>query len=435
MADTGQTATTDSQDAIFVDANGNVGLSISQPTARLDVSGDLNVSGPVTSADTMTAKGFLGDGTALTVGGPAPLQAALDAKFDKAGGTVSGALTVAGGLTVGTIAAPGPAPVQFTSPVVAPDVRSANINQYSMYPMSGAVFHQDIFEAQANGAIIKIGSPDYDATSWTSSNPWNRRPMIRFGGNNEQDGNGAMVTIPAGYDTVWIRVLGDRWNAIHAYAVDRAADLGTWAGGQRYGNSYCPDGTLTDGTRSSHQWLPIYVGFSGRIALISKPNTSDGFWLSGLAFTANPWAHAAQSSEAFHWGLNNGDQIDDGYWGGDVDCGVSPQSTWKLMVPFVNSGRDKLLYVVTENNDSNLQAHDGILVAGVPVGRLRASFDNPFARHWNSKMYSRYLAVIVPANMIKSSGFVPVQIDMTHQQDEFRFREIGSHDLDMPISK
>ncbi|MGH3191827.1 MAG: hypothetical protein ACRDOL_32210, partial [Streptosporangiaceae bacterium] len=39
----------------------------------------------MTAKETVTAKGFLGDGTGLTVNGPATLQAALDAKFDKAG--------------------------------------------------------------------------------------------------------------------------------------------------------------------------------------------------------------------------------------------------------------------------------------------------------------------------------------------------------------
>ena len=67
---------TDSKDAIFVDAQGNVGLSNSKPAARLDVNGDASVSGTVTATHTVTAKGFLGDGTGLTVNGPATLQAA-----------------------------------------------------------------------------------------------------------------------------------------------------------------------------------------------------------------------------------------------------------------------------------------------------------------------------------------------------------------------
>ena len=72
---------------------------------------------------------------------------------------------------------------------------------------------------------------------------------------------------------------------------------------------------------------------------------------------------------------------------------------------------------------------------GTNIGRLRATFDNPFARHWNSKMYERYAAVFVPANLTVASGFGNVQIDTGHQSENFKFREIGTHDLEVPISR
>ena len=407
MEDTGQPGATDSQDAIFVDAQGNVGLSTSKPAARLDVSGDASVSGTVTATQTVTAKGFLGDGTGLTVNGPATLQAALDAKFDKAGGTVSGALTVAGGLTVGAVAAPGTAPVQFSSPVVAPNVQSTNLNQYSMYPMTGAVIYQDIFAAKSAGAIVKFGSPSYDDTSYPSSNPWNHRTIIKYGSNSEQDGNGALVTIPAGFDTIWIRVLGDRWNVVHAYALDRrpAISASGWAGTARATRTALTDRSATARIRRTNGSLSTWASAAGWLSFPSPIPTQE-FWVSGLAFTKNPWAHAAQSAVAFVWGLNGGDTINwEGVWGSDVDCSVSPQTMKMLKVPFVNSGRDKLLYVIGENNDPNRLAHDGVWLNGTNIGRLRASFDNPFARHWNSKMYERYAAVFVPANLTVASGF------------------------------
>ena len=48
-------------------------------------------------------------------------------------------------------------------------------------------------------------------------------------------------------------------------------------------------------------------------------------------------------------------------------------------------------------------------------------------------MYERYAAVIVPANLITASRFINVQINMRHQNDNFQFREIGTHDLEVPI--
>jgi hypothetical protein len=37
--------------------------------------------------------------------------------------------------------------------------------------------------------------------------------------------------------------------------------------------------------------------------------------------------------------------------------------------------------------------------------------------------------------MITASGFWTVQIDTGHQNDNFKFREIGTHDLEVPISQ
>jgi len=428
--------------------NGYVGIGTTAPSAMLTVNGDLTFTAAPTT--------IRADGGRLHITGGEILYllnksgVIIGKEWGGTGGlTVEGDLHtggnvgIGGTLTVGTVAAPGTAPVQFTSPVVVPNVQSTNLNQYSMYPMSGAQIHQDIFDAVASGAIVKLGSPAYNDTTYTSSNLWYSRRIISFGGNNEQDGNGAQVTIPAGFDTLWIRVLGDRWNVVHAY-VAGVADLGLWAGGHHDGNSYCPDGSLSDGwnppqntpVNTVHQWLPIYVGFSDvprSIALVPKTGTDQAFWLSGVAFTVNPWAHARQSAVAFLWGLNGGDKISGGdMWGSDVRCYPPAQTVMTFMVPFVNSGRDKLLYVIGVNDGTNHMAHDGVLVNGTYVGRLRASFDNPFARHWNSKMYERYAAVIVPASLIKSSGFGRVQIDMRHQ-DDFQFREVGTHDLEVPI--
>jgi hypothetical protein len=455
---------TDSLDALFVDADGKVGISTSQPKAALDVEGDVFVS------KTVTAESFLGNGSNLSVFVDANLLEALDAKLDNAGGTVSGPLTVGGDLTVTGI-------TTFQSPIVAPNVQSTNLNQYSMYPstpeypkvdsLSGAVIYQDIFEALNANAIANMGlsPPSYNDTRYKAPNPpWNHRELIMFGGPDEGDGHGAMVTVPNGCDTVWIRVCGERWNAVHAYVPDSnnavATDLGVWLGGYRGANSYCPDGSLDDGAyyefevkdSSScpasfeksgniyHQWLPIYVGNVASVALVSTklqsgPASNGDLYLSGLAFTTNPWTHAVQSAMAFGSGLNGGDRVQYyGWFKSDIDCSVAPQSTSRLRVPFVKSGRDKLLYVVARDSTDNSLSHDGVLVNGTKVGRLRASFDNPFARHWNSKVSERYVAVIVPDDLVPASGFQDVQIDMTHQSGSFYFREVGTHGLETPIS-
>ena len=404
----------DSDDALFIDEKGNVGIGTNHPGAKLDVKGDIN------SAGTVNAEKFEGDGSALAVEGSGILKEALDKKFDKAGGKVEGSLDVNGLVRARTFA-------------------STNPLRHRMYP-NDPVVYQDIFEALEKGAIAKLGNPVYDDTTY-SKTPWNDRRIIKYGGNNEKDGNGAKVIIPQGkgFNTVWVRVLGERWTVIHAYFLDGAQeDLGLWPGGWRSANSYCPDGSLSDGYRTQHQWLPIPVGRAGEVALIAKPHTGSDFWLSGLAFSRNPWAHAAQSAVGYYWALNGGKGTywtkDWHNWNGDSLSRIDPKTNLELKVPVVPSGRDKLLYLIEHNNNWNGCMHTGITVNDQKIERFMATYDSPFARHWNSKRFERYIAARIPANLIaKDDRWLSVRIDMSKQDNGIHFREIGTHDLDMPL--
>ena len=77
--------------------------------------------------------------------------------------------------------------------------------------------------------------------------------------------------------------------------------------------------------------------------------------------------------------------------------------------------------------------HNGISVNGQSIERFLACYDNPFARHWNSKIYERYLAARIPAALIPADAkWLNVRIDMSQQSHSIHFREIGSHDLEIP---
>ncbi len=329
--------------------------------------------------------------------------------------------------------------------ITAPNIPSTNPLVHRMYPANPKV-HQNIFTAKNEGAIAKLGSPDYNEASYTENKPWNHHPIIAYGGNNESDGNGAKVIIPDGFDTVWVRVLGDRWNVIHAYFLDGGhEDLGNWAGGFRAFNCCCPDGSLSDGSTKTndvhtfhHQWLPIPAGRSGELALISKKHTNNSsFWISGLAFSRNPWAHAAQSAVGYYWAVNGGDKTTwaGGWekWKGDVLSGITHGTKLELKVPVVHSGRDKLLYIIEHDNNWNGCMHTGVTVENIEIERFISTYDNPFARHWNSKRYARYIAARIPSRLMQPDArHLSVHIDMTKQNLHIHFREIGTHDLDPP---
>jgi hypothetical protein len=312
-------------------------------------------------------------------------------------------------------------------------IPATNPLNHRMYPDDPQVY-QDIFQALGK-AIVKLGNPNYDDKTYGPNNPWNGLPMIKFGNNDQQDGNGAEITIPPDYDTVWVRVRGDRWNVIKAYYLDRdQEDLGLWVGGLRRLNSYSPDGSPPDEYWDFHQWIPIPAGRAGRLALISKPHTNDNFWISGLAFSKNPWAHATQSARGYNWSINGGSGVEwaDDSWNNDVLGKIPETKVALLKVPIVPSGRDKLLYMIEHNSNWNSALHTGIGVNGSPIERFLTTYDNPFARHWGTKPWCRYLAARVPASLISNSRYIDVTIDMSRQNRPLNFREVGTHDLDVP---
>ena len=474
-------------DALFIDPQGRVGIGTIKPDKTLDVNGTLNVAKD-TSLSTTGIKGTLTvtDGN-VAIGGKANTdkQVSLQLRSGNMAANYESSQITFGynntdsyrhtiksrhhsGQQMGNAldfyvwkhATDGAAPagvhtmslnggnvgIGITEPNTKLDVdgvvrakvfAATSPMRHWMYPADAKVY-QDVFDARAAGVIAKLGNPKvYDDTSHnTNQKLWADRRMIKFGGGNETHGNGLKVTIPEGYNTVWIRVLGDRWNVVHAYFLDGAGEnLGLWTGGRRGSNSYAPDGTLTDGLKYHQQWVPIPAGRSGDLALVSKPNTNADFWISGVAFSKNPWAHAVQSGISYHWKVNGGDATEWGHddWNGDLISRIKRMTNWELKVPVVYSGRDKLLYLVEHNSNWNGTMHTGITVNGTAIQRFRATYDNPFARHWNSKQYERYVAAYIPASVIRANErFLSVKIDMGKQDEDINFREIGTHDVETP---
>ena len=76
--------------------------------------------------------------------------------------------------------------------------------------------------------------------------------------------------------------------------------------------------------------------------------------------------------------------------------------------------------------------HTSLSVNGLLIERFRTTYDNPFARHFNSKIYSKYIAARIPKELINpDKRFIDVKIDMSTVNDGIHiyFREIGTHDF------
>lgn len=333
-------------------------------------------------------------------------------------------------------------------------VQLSNPMRHRMYPANPEVY-QDIFEARDRGKITPIDTPENYNDTKHFTNLWSKRRVICFGALDKRN-RGALIDIPPGYDTVWIRFAGDLLYEFKADMIDGAREkLGYWTAGRRNATCYCPDGSLTDSYGWAHQWVAIPTRRSGKLRLVNEYNahnnhqqgTVAGLWISGLAFSRNPWAHATQGAFGYIWASNDGTATgynapnDSGNRSkgirGDIYSYLVEGIQTELRVPYVWSGRDKLLYFGLDNAGWNNTSHGSITVNGTPIERLLSTYDNPFARHWNSRFHDRYIAARIPAELIpKPTADTPpllkVKIDRTLQDENIYFREIGTHDLEVP---
>lgn len=317
-----------------------------------------------------------------------------------------------------------------------------------MYP-PGATIYQNIFDAKNQKVIEKIGNPgNYNDTSYVVGKEWNGRPIICYGNKVQADKNGMLVHVPADAEVIWVRLLNDRWTVIKAQLAGSGLSLGRFAGGFRNLTNYTPDGTMgNDGFWNVHVWMPIPLPGRGvgDVILTSAAPDSD-FWVSGIGFSKNPWKHAMNSAVAYHWNLNT-PGVADGAINNDANStGIAWETNnWnndQLMrvqnnkgiavfyVPVVPSGNDKLIYAMEHNSNWVGTGHVDLKANDQPIERFRTTYNNPFQRNFNGKIYSRYIAARVPANLIKPSDkFIKLTINMQPTNHNLYLREIGSHDV------
>ena len=323
------------------------------------------------------------------------------------------------------------ADVQIKNVVRSGDDNSMSPNRHYLY--KEAIIYQDIYQALNTGVIKKVGNPvNIDDTSFRV-NPWNKRKMLRMGMGAQPNGNGYKTTIPEGYNVLWLRVSNHVWFTVKVTYLDGNKEyMGSFAAGRRNLNEISPDGCTPDTNNDSHMWFSIAVSRPGEI-LMSTDVNCDG-WVSGIAFGKNLWNHAKNSALAYHWTINGGDSINwhSENWGGDQLAYIAGGSVKNIKVPVHPSGNDKLLYLIEHNSNWIGTMHTSLSVNGLLIERFRTTYDNPFARHFNSKIYSKYIAARIPKELINpDKRFIDVKIDMSTVNDGIHiyFREIGTHDF------
>jgi len=309
---------------------------------------------------------------------------------------------------------------------------SGDKNQYMYFP-EDAIIYQNVFDALQNSAIARSGNPAGWDESSNRVNPWNGRLLLRIGFKNEFP-NGLLVNVPDGKSVIWISVLSDRWESFEVYQAD-GKPLGNYTSGYRLSNRINPDNSWNTTNPNFHTWMPIPVPGPGKYVICggNKPNYGgNDCWISGIAFSSNPWAHAMNSAVAYHWLVNGGTPHPSwhGNPNGDQLSRLDRGKVYNLMVPVVKSNKDKLLYFVLSDSVYNCK----ISINDKPVNGLVTNNNNPFAKFFNNVIYNNqyinnFVATRVPNDFIPASGFLKVTVDLTGLNTDINFREIGTIDI------
>jgi len=280
----------------------------------------------------------------------------------------------------------------------------------NLYLEKDAIIYDNIITALENGIIAKNGDPVGWDNVRNRTNLFNNKLTIYIGNNKQENGAGIQITIPQNYNVLWIRnVNKNGWNVYRLKYLDGNKEiLPKFATGHRNLNEISPDGGAGDSDGSSNIWVPIPVPRSG--ILLASSDYNNEHWISGIAFIKNLWGHAKNSALAYHLKLNGGSEIgwDSDNWNNDVLGFIKQGVVSELIVPVVENRQDKLLYIVECNSNLNGIMHTAVYVNGV---------------------YNRYIATKIPKELIKKGdNTISVKIDMTFQNNNIYFREVGTHD-------
>jgi len=348
-----------------------------------------------------------------------------------------------------------------------------NLNSYiyvlgqSMYLSDGSncIIYHDIFNAKNNNIVApSVGMANYDDKKF-STTLWGGLKLIQFGKGKEST-DGMIVKLPkteSNKSIVWIRVPNDRHVSISASVKknNNTFNIGNFATGFKRLNRYSPDGASAPYSYTSHVWMPIPLPRSitadDEILIKSRDGTGAGlstadniFYVSGIAFTSNPWNHVTNSAVAYRWNINResndtNEALAEWYsdnWNNDV-LWICKDGVIPINVLCIDSSRDKLLYFIIHNDSWDGTGYLSLKVNGIELERLTTTYTNPFATHHNSVPYSRYIAAKIPYSIIanykpKSTTttrpdhtliVLPVTLDMTNTNAGLHIREIGTHDF------
>ncbi len=285
-------------------------------------------------------------------------------------------------------------------------------------------------------------------------------------------GTGIEITVPkpppnnptGDYSVLWVRFTNSStpWINLKLYQYNSVTDniikfFGKISDGLQNLNKISPDGSTHNATWNAQQWIPIPFDLNGnssrKLVLSNFNDTSNPMLINAIAFSTNPWNHCKIPALSLYFQTNNDDNANNvvGATGGltwnqnnfnnEPLAQFNGGNTFQFRIPFVNSGKDKIFYLIEHNNNwgpaiTSLEIFKynttTQVETAINLGNFYTSFDNPFARHHNSKIYQRYYGVVIPKEHLPVKGpyndnFIKLRITIP-SGDNIYFTEVGTHD-------
>ena len=323
------------------------------------------------------------------------------------------------------------------------------INSHKMKDImyeNGAVIYNNIYDAISKKIIKKNGNPKDWNDSKYKTKTWNGHPLLAIGNKNNVYPNGLHITVPKSiYDkatdsfVIWIRILNDIWGGFDMYTSKKLL-LQTIISGYR-NIEINPNGSIDYNKHKEHKWVPFAIQkkHGTTFTMITNKYDENVGYISGIAFSTNPWNNAVHPAITFYRAVNGSDIMDwktNKYYDDiagmikpnkDVRGKITPEKKFKI--PVIPSDHDKLVYIIESNDDKQGIEHTSVTVNGTKIENFRTSYANPFATHYNSKQHSRYYAAKIPKKIIKSTDkFITININTSSNKDVIYVREMGTHD-------
>jgi hypothetical protein len=231
--------------------------------------------------------------------------------------------------------------------------------------------------------------------------------------------NSCFIHVPdKRYTVLWLKVSNDSLQTITVSSGGKSKEMHI---GTSRTSSYSPDGLSNFFENENNLWIPIPIHESCMIY-----GTDVVPLIKSIAFSTNPWNHAMISTN-------------------DAKGFKTQKGELHIQVPFINSGRNKILYILaSRNSDLYKIANIKLRVNGIPItGSFHTCFDNPFSKELQNSQL-QYVGIVIPESIVKlHSSQTQTQTHMQMQiHDDMNvimtpfdptysalaFIEIGTHD-------